>query len=467
MQRRQFIKTGLAVSGIALVGSSPVLARPKDYRPGGPWAPTERAVNYSAYLDNDELSKRLHKIDKRSDRVRLRQLGESAGRKDPIWEVKIGDGDQNIHIINQIHGDEPTGAEAMVKILERLATGNGPAVENILDELSITIMPRVNPDGANFVGDDGLGDKGEFRQRRPNTTTWEEGDSRYKNLNNYYYWLDAPGYDLNRGFNIDPDYHPFDEPEEWWMTYADWDGDGENDIPGGFGYLDVPVEAVLTNTDLELKDGDPYDVIWNSGQNLNPENLAVTQSFLEADPDWAITHHHQGAGIDPESPKKGGGPKWQSIMSVMAPFGPTYANKEGVDYASYVGQGNPFMSIDAQERSMQLSELVNQQMQKFGYGRFNTITRYGYGPLWGSYLDALPPHTDAAGTLYEVSHQSDDRGQKALGTMVKVSVEGFMATFERVANGSITDIDPMDYFDIPLVEYIEGPYGSRETPPPR
>lgn len=454
MQRRKFLKTGLAVSSIALVGSSPVLAGSKDYRPGGPWAPTEQAVNYSAYLDNDELGKRLRKIDKRSDRVRLRQLGVSAGRKDPIWEVKIGDGDQKIHIINQIHGDEPTGGEAMVKILKRLATGNGRAVETILDELSITIMPRVNPDGANFVGEDGLGDEGEFRQRRPNTTTWEEGDSRYKNLNNYYGYLETPGYDLNRGFNIDPEYRPFDEPEGWWTTYED---------SPDYGTLDVPVEEVP----LDLKDGDPYEVIWNSGQNLNPENLAVTTSFLDADPDWAITHHHQGPALDPGSPEKGNGPEWQSIMSVMAPFGPTYANKEGVEYRSYVGDGNPFMTIDAQERSMQLSELVNQQMQQFGHGRFNTISRYGYGPLWGSYLDALPPHTDAAGTLYEVSHQSDDRGHKALGTMVKVSVEGFMATFERVADGSIADIDPMDYFDIPLVEYFGGPYGSRETPPPR
>jgi len=38
------------------------------------------------------------------------------------------------------------------------------------------------------------------------------------------------------------------------------------------------------------------------GLNLNPENRAVTESFLDADPDWAITHHHQGAVVDPDSP---------------------------------------------------------------------------------------------------------------------------------------------------------------------
>lgn len=76
-----------------------------------------------------------------------------------------------------------------------------------------------------------------------------------------------------------------------------------------------------------------------------------------------------------------------------------------------------------------------------------------------------PPVTTSG--VYEVPYQGADRGQMALETMVKVSVDGFLATFERVADGPISDIDPMDYFDIPLVEDIDGPYASRERPPPR
>jgi len=118
-----------------------------DYRPGGPWAPNERAVNYEAYLDNQQLGERLKQIDRRSDRVELEQIGASAGREDPIWEVTIGDGNESLHLINQIHGDEPSGAEAVVKILNRLATGGSRRVETILDNLTITIVPRVNPTG--------------------------------------------------------------------------------------------------------------------------------------------------------------------------------------------------------------------------------------------------------------------------------------------------------------------------------
>jgi len=199
MHRRRFLRSSIAAVGLAGFGSTVSAQSGGDYRrPGGPWAPNERAVNYEAYLDNQQLGERLKQIDRRSDRVELEQIGASAGREDPIWEVTIGDGNESLHLINQIHGDEPSGAEAVVKILNRLATGGSRRVETILDNLTITIVPRVNPDGANFVGDDGLETDGELRQRRYNTNTWEEGDSRYINRNSYFAG-DVPGYDMNRG----------------------------------------------------------------------------------------------------------------------------------------------------------------------------------------------------------------------------------------------------------------------------
>ncbi|SEW24524.1 M14 family zinc carboxypeptidase [Natrinema salifodinae] len=445
MYRRRFIEAGLTASGLGLVGTA---SARDDYRPGGPWAPNERAVNYDGYLDNEQLGERLRGIAERSDRIELDQIGESAGRGNPIWEVTVGDGDESVHVINQIHGDEPTGAEAMVEILRRLATGSAPEVEAILDALTITIVPRANPDGANFVGDDGLGTDGEFRQRRYNTTEWDAGDSRYINANSYAYNLDVPGYDLNRGFSIIPGFTPGDEPAAWWDV---------EDEEAGLGYLNVPVDEIP----LESEDGRPYEEIWSAGLNLNPETRAVTDSFLEADPDWALTHHHQGPTAVPDSADGHSDRDWQSIMSVMAPYGPTYAGLDGVDYAPWVGQGNPFMSVDAQTRSLQLGGLVPERTDRFG-GRLDTITRYAYGPLWGSYLDALCPQTDAAGALYEVSHQSDDRGHKARGTMVKVSVEAFMATFERIADGSVHEVDERAYFDMPIAEDIDDPHDGSD-----
>jgi hypothetical protein len=56
---------------------------------------------------------------------------------------------------------------------------------------------------------------------------------------------------------------------------------------------------------------------------LAPETNAVVDSFLEADPDYAITHHHQGLATVPES----GTPPKASVLSVMVPFGPAYRKR--------------------------------------------------------------------------------------------------------------------------------------------
>jgi len=97
------------------------------------------------------------------------------------------------------------------------------------------------------------------------------------------------------GFSILPDFEPGDEDEDWW--------DVVEEAPQ-FGYLNIPVEDVPVDVrDPTVAAGEnPYDELWSMGLNLNPENRAVTESFLDADPDWAITHHHQGAVVDPDSP---------------------------------------------------------------------------------------------------------------------------------------------------------------------
>jgi len=95
MHRRRFLRSSIAAVGLAGFGSTVSAQSGGDYRPGGPWAPNERAVNYEAYLDNQQLGERLKQIDRRSDRVELEQIGASAGREDPIWEVTIGDGNES------------------------------------------------------------------------------------------------------------------------------------------------------------------------------------------------------------------------------------------------------------------------------------------------------------------------------------------------------------------------------------
>jgi hypothetical protein len=426
MNRRTFLRlTGAATAGLATTGTVTGDAPDNVYRPGGRRRGSPQAVNIDAYLSNEELAARLQQIDRQSDRTRLRAIAESAGLGVPVWEMQVGEGDTNVHIITQIHGDEPTGTEVAVKLLRQLALGNGRQVDEILDEITLTVVPRVNPGGAVYPYDYDDDGREEVIGRRTNTQPWSPSDSAYEPY--YHYTSPAgtePGYDMNRDFNIVPDFDASEDGEE-----EEWTGEQ---------YFDMQYEDYT---------------LYSSGLRLTPEVRGVTQSYIDADPDYAITHHHRGGNLVPDSGGKG--PQKQSLLAIMAAYGPAYVDRSPFfpdDYDGPIQEAvNPFLDEATSTRSLQLNALVGNALAERGNSVFDSTTRYGYFPLWGSYLDAMTPQTDAAGMLYETSFQTDDLGHKAIGRYVQASVVGFDVTLQAIADGSIADVDAGDYFDYPLM----------------
>lgn len=79
--------------------------------------------------------------------VQLRQAGEShEGRG--VWLAGVGHGPRTVLVIAQQHGNEPHGGEAALNYLETIATSDSPEMRKIREEMTIWVMPRVNPDGA-------------------------------------------------------------------------------------------------------------------------------------------------------------------------------------------------------------------------------------------------------------------------------------------------------------------------------
>lgn len=436
MRRRTYLKaTSIALGGLVPTGTAvgnSANDRRGDYRPGGPWPGNEQAYNLNAFHSNEELTAQLKKIDRQSDRITLTEIGRSAGRGDPLWEVTVGDGDASVHLINQIHGDEPVGTEVTLELIRELALGNSRRVERLLDGLSFTIVPRVNSDGAMFeydIDDDG---RREWIGRRTNTQAWQSGDSKYEPYYHYAVPDDAPpGYDMNRDFNIALDADAIDDQTASWSRER---------------YYDVEYEGYTLRS---------------SGLMLSPEVRAVAASALRADPDYAITHHHQGRYLYPDS-GDGNRPSKQTIMSVMPAYGPAYRNRSPFnDPDAPVEQiVDPFVDAETSERSLQLNVLVEEALAERGNSVFDSVTRYGYYPLWGSYLDTVCPRTGAAGLLYEVTGQTDDRGQQGIGRMIQATTVGFLTTFEAMADGSIADVDAEKYWDIPLAgDPLDNPHG--------
>lgn len=433
MKRRSFLTAvGAVPFGVAGIRTARAEPNRDRYRPGGPVLGRPKSINLNAFHTNDELTTALQRINKQSGRISLAEIGESAGRGDPIWEVQVGNGDTSIHLITQIHGDEAIGTEVALAVIRSLGLSNSKQIEHVLDELSFVIIPRVNPDGAMYHYDfDDDGDV-EWVGRRSNTLSWEEGDSRHRP---YYHSSTTaagdPGYDMNRDFNVRPpsEFDPrTDDKAEWWADEQ---------------YMDMPYEG---------------HTLFGSGLRLTPEVRAVTESFNEADPDYAITHHHKGGSHYPGTGEDNT-PPTQTLMSVMAAYGESYLDQSPFypsDHEPVSEAVNPFLDHETSTRSIRLNSLVIEALAERGESPFDSITRYGYVPLWGSYLDSLGPNLanggdTVPGMLYEVAYQTDDLGQKGIGRQMELTKTGFLESFAALADDpALGGYDVETYFDTPL-----------------
>ncbi|MGW8251543.1 MAG: M14 family zinc carboxypeptidase, partial [Anaerolineales bacterium] len=174
--------------------------------PNGPWLEDEQTVKYEALMSNEELYGKLFQIEARSKgRMKVEQAGDTG--EWPIYVAKFGEADPNkirVLIESQIHGGEPLGTEAVVFLMQQLATSSNPEILNVLDKLTIWIVPRLNPDGfATFVN-------GEQRPRRQNHQTWTPGEwGLPDNTRAPWYYSsrsNPPGYDINRDFSPNLDF---------------------------------------------------------------------------------------------------------------------------------------------------------------------------------------------------------------------------------------------------------------------
>ena len=93
-----------------------------------------------------------------SDRVRVSLVGESIeGRA--ISAVTYGAGPTSVLLWSQMHGNESTASMALADLTNFLATADSSALASLLaDRLTITMIPMLNPDGAErFVRENALG----------------------------------------------------------------------------------------------------------------------------------------------------------------------------------------------------------------------------------------------------------------------------------------------------------------------
>lgn len=98
-------------------------------------------------LTNEELGELLARLEAESGGlVSTEVLGESNESRD-IHAARVGEGDLDVLAIAEQHGHEPFQAEGYVAALEYLGTADRSEVEELRAEVTLHVIPRVNPDG--------------------------------------------------------------------------------------------------------------------------------------------------------------------------------------------------------------------------------------------------------------------------------------------------------------------------------
>ena len=226
---------------------APVSAAPPDRPravPDGPWVTDTQQVKLQGFETYEELVKSLKQAEKTSKgKVELQVIGyTNEGRE--IYLAKIGDGPKPVLIMAQQHGDEIHGSGAAVNVIKLLSTGSKRA-DDLLEQLTVLIIPRVNPDGFE-VDPDGAG---------PQIAQRENVDplAPPRDTSNGFYTREGQGWDINR------------------FHYLDW--------------TTSPVYAFCN---------DPVNQdICNYPDNPVPEAKAVVGAYELYNPIWVLDVHNQ------------------------------------------------------------------------------------------------------------------------------------------------------------------------------
>lgn len=114
------------------------------------------APDRTTFTSQSEMEAHLLALKARDPGVWLGSLGRTSQGRDLPWLIFTAEGLQDLEriraldrpvvwLVGQQHGNEPAGGEAMLALASALTDGE---LEPLLDRLTVVVVPRANPDGA-------------------------------------------------------------------------------------------------------------------------------------------------------------------------------------------------------------------------------------------------------------------------------------------------------------------------------
>jgi hypothetical protein len=354
--------------------------------PNGPWIQPEQEVRLEALTSNEGLGKVLRQIESRSrGRLAVDVVGQSATGW-PIYLAKLG---------------EPSADKQSVFIQGQIH-GNEPlgseAAVQLIQELALSRSQQVEQILAETtvwivprLNMDGAAyaEDGEIVQRRQNTQEWTPQEWGLSSSTPAPWYHRSPTQTRPGGYDINRDFSPD-------LDFRLGPGDeallpGRSDLPGFF---------------------------------VTREARASADVFERLQPDVFIDLHHRGTNTQSEEDNQ---------MTTLQVIGDVTE-----------GTAEFPLDPDARVRSFQLNAFVYDTLTAMGKSPFTGITRYPDVELPGTALGSYNLN-GAAIMLYETR----SAGQKSNGMLTRQLIVGLRATLVGLVDGTIAQVDPAHYNDIP------------------
>ena len=143
-------KSFVAAAAVALVTSLGVVTSATadpPHNPGGPCIQSDQNVSLSSVAGYADVVQALDRIERTSNGlVSVASAGTSGEGRDLLYAT-VGEGPTTFWLHARIHGNELHSTEAVLQILDHLASGD-PRARLIREQLTVIVIPMYNPDGA-------------------------------------------------------------------------------------------------------------------------------------------------------------------------------------------------------------------------------------------------------------------------------------------------------------------------------
>ncbi|MFS0864562.1 M14 family zinc carboxypeptidase [Fredinandcohnia sp. 179-A 10B2 NHS] len=367
--------------------------------PNGPWVTPNQHVSLERMYTPEELEKELKNIEARSNGRMTLEVAGTTQSGYPIYVAKIGDNDPNkkgVLIQSTMHGDEELGVISSVELIKTLVSSNNPEVQKMRDNLSVWVVPMLNPEGVVGHVVDGVG-----KPLRYNRQAWTPGEWGLEESQVKPWYHRATGYDINRDFNPD-------------------------------------LEFELNPSTAHLLPGQSVSGWRGSvGFFVTPEARAMVDLYEALEPELFIDLHHTYPTytVSEDSDE----------MSTLAILNVPIA-EEG-----YTDREDNFWKVDDEvvDLSKRIGSLVYQKLQ-VGNSHFGNVSRYEELNVPAMAISTFALNGTPT-MLYEIRGGSNyDTGQKASGMMIKQTYDGLYETLKGFVTGEVYQADPAVYDSIPV-----------------